>query len=1217
MASSSATSSGSRSGGTGRSSAAHPPSLLMGSPHGTATPPPPPVMGVLLRLVVILLLLFVWVGRDPLAAWVTALAPTITPDHPLWPLIQIAAAISCAPGYRVIWTAAMVSLIIVLGELVWAAWTLISAIQRMRTASVSFVQIRLAQPQSVTGNRIDVDTSDVWHAIHSILPRHWLGMGPRPWITTVIHGRPESPALLGALIGGGTAVRRAGWVQALRLVVQGHDPRASVDAIPDPLQAALQPGRVVVWRDLGLASGPAYPIRVPEEVTGDTLGTLAASTRPPKHVDATEIQIVTRARHSDTNNQTGWRGAARRRIYHLRRTSFTPQLVRQDVQTIQEKLEDLTYTVAVRLVAVGSDVTACRVALNQMQDTGFGQFVQRGGNQVQRVQRIGGGQITVPPAVPGHDAADADAALVDDRSVPVLVRLRATLRMMGRLLWHASRSSLPLLVGGSLSAVLLLWGAGALLYRLLLGLSAVALCLALAVRQHQRRGDLARSRMSRLLTRIPRPDAPPRLLLPCPCWRPAAILGTAELGGLWHLPSTDLGTLIRWLSCQYLPAPAHAYIPDDATDRVIVGYAQRGDGSTAPVGPSLTDLRKVTHLTAGMGAGKSRLLANLAQQFIPTGFILLDGKGDDREGCLVATVLQLIPPDQFHRVTLIDMLDAAWPIGINPLAGADVTKPGGATLAVGLVFELFSRLDPDTWARSQGMHQYAHWATLLVLEAQTNPTIADIKQALSDDSYRTRLLATCTNPPVREFWLERYPQVSDQQKTSLEALLRRFDNLMADETTRYLLTQPIPTVDFLTLMDANEIVLCPLPHVTLAGLAEFLGMLLFQAVVRAAFRRTGSDQTRSTIPLMIDELQVFIGQTGESTDMQRAITQLRSLGVGGIYAHQSLTQLGELEPEMLINAANRIVLQTSEPDASAYARFFSATDLTPADISGQDPNEHQYVKLLCNGTPAGPFSIRPLMWPTPVEQDLPPSGVDWQRERPPAPRLLPPPPPPPDDHARPGDISPADAALRGAPDAYRELVAALRTLPRGMLDPQVSLDDTICALVYHPTDYRALAEQLARMPEGLYQAVLARWEVIRAYHRAYILEHPDCITDGQDRLRWVAGRLKIGTPLVFAAANYLRQTWTVKTIDGNPIAIGRRVGKKTGKGKETDAAESRVASTAHVEGLGVEGTQAAPQVKNGTAPAERRAERQDERRQQRAGVIDAASDFDAIFQQEI
>ena len=46
---------------------------------------------------------------------------------------------------------------------------------------------------------------------------------------------------------------------------------------------------------------------------------------------------------------------------------------------------------------------------------------------------------------------------------------------------------------------------------------------------------------------------------------------------------------------------------------------------------------------AGMGTGKTRLLANICAQLVPGGFTLIDGKGDDRAGSLVATVRDLVP----------------------------------------------------------------------------------------------------------------------------------------------------------------------------------------------------------------------------------------------------------------------------------------------------------------------------------------------------------------------------------------------------------------------------------------------------------------------------------------------------------------------------------------------------------------------------------------------
>ncbi len=132
--------------------------------------------------------------------------------------------------------------------------------------------------------------------------------------------------------------------------------------------------------------------------------------------------------------------------------------------------------------------------------------------------------------------------------------------------------------------------------------------------------------------------------------------------------------------------------------------------------------------------------------------------------------------------------------------------------------------------------------------------------------------------------------------------------------------------------------LAPLPHVTLGDLASAIGMLLLQQFVRSAFGRPGNDQTRHTYPLIIDELQVFIGKDGDSTDIQNAITQLRGLGIAGIYAHQTLDQLGELENEMLTNSGSRLILRTQEPDASTYAKLYAASGITANDIAGQDAN---------------------------------------------------------------------------------------------------------------------------------------------------------------------------------------------------------------------------------------------------------------------------------------
>ncbi|MFL5800906.1 MAG: ATP-binding protein, partial [Roseiflexaceae bacterium] len=233
-------------------------------------------------------------------------------------------------------------------------------------------------------------------------------------------------------------------------------------------------------------------------------------------------------------------------------------------------------------------------------------------------------------------------------------------------------------------------------------------------------------------TRAPRFAPPPALLLPLRTWRQSAIQTSNELAGFWHPPVGGLGNLVRWLPCKMLAPPPQAYIAPGRADRIMVGMAKRADGTIGPVGPTLRDLRPPLHITAGMGAGKSRALANICQQAVPHGFILLDGKGDDQGGSLAATVRTAIPLADEHRLIIFDILDTDWPIGLNPLAGIDLTRPGAKDQALGQIMAIFARLDPATWGRAPAMKEFVQMATLLILEGEPHPTLAHVKQCLLD-----------------------------------------------------------------------------------------------------------------------------------------------------------------------------------------------------------------------------------------------------------------------------------------------------------------------------------------------------------------------------------------------------------------------------------------------------------------------------------------------------
>jgi hypothetical protein len=371
------------------------------------------------------------------------------------------------------------------------------------------------------------------------------------------------------------------------------------------------------------------------------------------------------------------------------------------------------------------------------------------------------------------------------------------------------------------------------------------------------------------------------------------------------------------------------------------------------------------------------------------------------------------------------------------------------------------------------MKQYLRMAALLVVQGEPRPTLAHVKQALVDDPYRTKLLATTTNVEVKTFWEITYPQAGESQRTSRDALLSRFDMLLVPETTRYLFNQATPSFTFADAIAARRIVLCPIPHRALGGLAAPVGMLLFQAFIQAAFARPGADRERIEYGLICDEFQVLV-ENSDTKDVRDALTQVRSFGIVTVIVNQLLAQLGDLAEYALTAIANRIILHTQEPDAATYAAHYQASGLTAMDISGQSPREHQYARIMCRHVQAGPFSMRPLPWLRDVAADVPPDeGTAWK-------------------------------AVRAAPS------------------PTPAFDQAILALVYGDlADPHALARALADGTEAQWTALLERWNAIRQAQRQHILDHPGTLSDRLERQVWLS-RLTAARPRVLAMAEYAR-----------------------------------------------------------------------------------------------
>ncbi|HEU4327407.1 MAG TPA: hypothetical protein VFS21_29990 [Roseiflexaceae bacterium] len=546
-----------------------------------------------------------------------------------------------------------------------------------------------------------------------------------------------------------------------------------------------------------------------------------------------------------------------------------------------------------------------------------------------------------------------------------------------------------------------------------------------------------------LLARAPRLH-PPQLLACWPWWAGPLRLGAPALGQLYHLPTAGLGDRVAWLPFAIRPAPEVAFVPDDPAQArawLPLGLGIRADGSRVLTGLPLQQARAGLAFAAPPGTGKTRQMSRLFQFALERalGVIAIDGKGDDPRG-LVGVIRRLLPLEDEGRLVLLDPLDP-WLPSLNPLLGLDLSDELGVDEALGQIEQIFARIDPEGWQSSPRMAGLLRKLVSLVLYAEPVPTIAHARQALDDPRYRVQLLPKCRerNSEVAAYW-ETVENGSEKlMDITVSALRARFDVLLDTRLMRSLFSLPILSFSFEDALATAQIVLAPVPEERLGARAGPIGMLDFQRLLRAAYRRPGSEHTRQSVLALLDEFD-FLVRKGNPEDVARALTKVRSFGVVLVLAYQFLVQLGNFR-DFILNIPNRLILRVDNPDATQYSKLYP--ELSEGDIRNQE--DHLYIRTMNGATPVGPYSAVPLPWLPALELPAPPPAGDW----------------------------------RGV-------------IPAG--SPTPAFDRAVAQLVYgeHP-DRAALVQRLAEAGGKQWEQVWTRWQAIAAAQRAYILAHPGCV----------------------------------------------------------------------------------------------------------------------------
>lgn len=440
---------------------------------------------------------------------------------------------------------------------------------------------------------------------------------------------------------------------------------------------------------------------------------------------------------------------------------------------------------------------------------------------------------------------------------------------------------------------------------------------------------------------------------PRPPSRQGSLLSHEEVATLFHPPTaTAAAERMQTAEFRELEPPAHFHTGEGEGEATLGRVLFRGDDRL--IGIDADARRRHLYVVGSTGAGKSTLLLNLITQDMRAGrgLTVLDVHGD-----LAASVLSLIPP---HRTNDAIAFEAAAEhvVPFNPLACPDPARVDQVTSGVVSAFKKLY----DSWGpRLENLLRYA-----VFVAVEQQGTLLDMLRLLTDKGYRDAVVPRVADEVVRSFWLHEFAAWNVQYRT--EAVSSVTNKLMPFLTSRQLRAiiagSGKGSLDLRGVMDEGKILVVNLSRGLLGqDNSTLLGSLLLTGIEQAAMTRADLPEAeRRDHYLYLDEFQSL---TTPSTAIM--LSESRKYRLCLTLSHQLTRQLDEATYHAVIgNCGTLFSFRVGLEDAELLAPAFSkhSGQLTDADLCNL-PNYTAYVRLLVDGHPSRPFSLRTLPpWPS-------------------------------------------------------------------------------------------------------------------------------------------------------------------------------------------------------------------------------------------------------------
>jgi len=353
------------------------------------------------------------------------------------------------------------------------------------------------------------------------------------------------------------------------------------------------------------------------------------------------------------------------------------------------------------------------------------------------------------------------------------------------------------------------------------------------------------------------------------------------------------------------------------------------------------------------GTGKTTLLSNMVVSDIKRGkgVAIIDPHGD-----YVDAIAGLIPKERINDVVIFDPADFEMPVGLNMLE-YNKARPEEKTFIVNEMQSIFNKLFSQE-TMGPMFEQYMRNTLLLLMEDAVNEpaTLVEVPRVLTDEEYRRRKLARIANPSVIDFWTKEAEKAGGEAALANMApyITSKFNNFIANDYVRPIISQPKNSFNFREIMDQQKILLVKLSKGKIGDInASLLGMVVVGKILMAALSRVDLPESeRKDFNLYIDEFQNF------TTDSIATIfSEARKYRLGLTVGHQFIAQLSEkIRDSVFGNVGSIISFRVGAQDAEflvkQLAPVFNEGDLLNIE------NYNAYVKILINGQPSTPFSVK-------------------------------------------------------------------------------------------------------------------------------------------------------------------------------------------------------------------------------------------------------------------